>query len=253
MSKVELTVAIITYNEENDLEKALESVSFAAEIVVVDSFSSDTTVNIARQFTDKIYTRKFDNFSSQRNFSIEHASYEWVLVIDADETIPAALQDEITNVVNTSPRAECAYSIGRSNIFMGRHLKHGGLNKDRVTRLFPRSVRYRSRVHETPDTGSMPVINLKNKMNHNTYKGYAAMLTKTDKYSTLKARDMYESGYNPTLFKMLFKPAFRFFRHYILRGGLRDGKPGFVFASISGLEVFQRLTKVWRMQAGEEI
>ena len=253
MSTVQLTVVVITYNEEHNIQSALDSVAFAGEIVLVDGGSTDRTVEIAARYTDKIFRREFDNFSAQKNFGIEQAAHEWVLVLDADETIPEGLGKEIREIVAQGP-ADAVYSIGRDNYFMGKKLRFSGVQNDRVIRLFPRRIRYRrTRVHETPDTQHLPIRKLRGRILHKTYKDYESMMKKVDHYSTLKALDMYEQGYNPSFIKMLFKPPHRFLRHYIFQGGFLDGKAGFMIASIRALEVFQRITKTWRLQAGETL
>ena len=252
MEEKNLSAVIITYNEEQFLALALESVAFADEIVVVDSFSADRTVEIARQFTEKVYQRKFDDFSSQRNYSLGLAEGRWVLVIDADEIVTAGLKNEILAITNSSAE-NSAYAIPRDNVFMGKAMRRAGLGNDHVVRLFPRTVKYRNRVHEVPDTGELQVKNLKEKLKHITYKGYEEMVRKTYRYSALRAIDMYEKGYRPTLFKMMFKPAFRFIKHYIFQGGFMEGKRGFIFSYMTSMDVFMRISQTWRLRAGERI
>lgn len=251
MPNVNFSVIVITYNEAQNISDVLESARFADEIIVVDGFSSDNTVEIARQYTNKIYNRTFDDFSAQKNFAIGLASHEWIMVLDADEIITPLLREEITEAVKHTP--DCAYSIGRDNIFMGRKMRFSGMQNDRVVRLFPKTVRYQSmRVHEVPETGTLPIKRLQGRLTHLTYKNYEDMLRKVDHYSTLKARDMYEAGYKATFAKMLFKPFHRFLRHYILQGGFMDGKQGYIIGWIRALELFQRITKTWRMQSGDK-
>lgn len=249
-----LTVVIISLDEEERIEQTLDSVCFADEIIIVDGISTDRTVEIARKYTDKIIERKFENFSFQRNFALSMATNKWVFVIDCDEIVTPELRAEIEDVVASDAEPDTAYLIGRDNIFMDKRLKFSGVRNDKVIRLFPNNIRYKiTRVHEIPEIGHMKVKRLEGRIQHMTYKSYGSMLQKIDHYSTLKALDMFEAGYNPTYFKMIFKPMFRFFRHFIIQCGFLDGKRGFIIAYIRALEVFQRLTKVWRMNQGEDI
>ncbi|MCC8089083.1 MAG: glycosyltransferase family 2 protein [Rikenellaceae bacterium] len=253
MEKNKLSAVLITYNEEQNIRKTLQSLGFADEIVIVDSLSTDDTVRIAREYTDKIFTRRFDNFSSQRNFSLEQAVCDWVLVMDADEIVTPELQREILQFLASETVELCAVSIGRDNIFMDRVLRHSGAGGDHVIRMFPKNIHYKNEVHEVPDVGGLPVKKFRSRIIHNTYRSYGHTLEKYDHYAKLHAVQMYRNGYKVTLGKLLLKPGFRFFRHYILKLGFLDGKQGLIFSYLSARGVFDKLVRTWRMQNGEEL
>ncbi|MCD7963921.1 MAG: glycosyltransferase family 2 protein [Rikenellaceae bacterium] len=251
MERKKISAVLITYNEEINIERTLESLDFVDEIVILDSYSTDRTVAIASKYTNKIYYRKFDDFSSQRNYSLDLATNEWVIVVDADEVVTNELKDEIRALLRVID-SKSVYSIERNNIFMGRRLKHGGVNNDYVVRIFPKTIRYKNKVHEIPSTGDKSVKILKNSMEHHTYKNYRHTLEKYDHYTTLHAENMFRKEYKITHWKLFIKPSFRFFRHYVLKMGFLDGRQGLVFAYLSAWGVFDKLVKTWRMQNGEQ-
>ncbi len=251
MPKPGLSVVVITLNERKWIAECLESASFADEIIVVDSGSTDGTTEIAARYTDKIFTRKFDDFSAQKNYAIDRASHRWIFVLDADELISEPLREEIVRIVRTDKQE--AYSVVSVNLFMDREMKHSGMGGHRKITLFPYSVRYApARVHEKPDVEGLETVRLKGAIIHRTYRDYRHMLHKTDLYSTLWATDKFKSGKKASAPKILLKPGFTFFRHYILQMGFLDGISGLVFSGMRAFDSFLRLTKLWRMNHSKE-
>lgn len=235
---------IITYNEEEMLEDCLESVTWADEIVVVDSDSEDKTREIAQNYTDKIYIRDFDNFSNQRNFGLDKIKTDWVLVLDADERVTAELAAEINKVIsNKSNQERDLYQLPRKNFFLGRWIKYGGWYPDYTDRLFKNTadIRYTGDVHESPNfTGKKG--RLEEHIIHYTYRDIAHYIKKINHYSTLNA---IESSKKPSIFYVFIRPVWEFFQVYFLKRGFLLGKEGLIFAMISSVDRFLKYAKLW--------
>lgn len=245
-----LTAIIPTGNEEQNIEAVLASVAFADEIMVVDSYSTDRTVELAKKHTDFIIQREYENSASQKNWAIPQATHEWILLVDADERVSPELQAEIQNVLQ-NPKKN-AYWIYRKNYLMGRRLRYSGWQGDKVIRLFRKSkCRYEDKhVHaEVLVNGTTGY--LKHKLEHHTYTGLDRYLAKAYRYSTWGAYDRVEKIKNITLYHLLLKPLFTFFKMYILKLGILDGKVGFILAAHSANYIFQRSLKIWRIKEGE--
>jgi glycosyltransferase involved in cell wall biosynthesis len=248
-----LTAIIPTFNEEVHIEAVIDSVSFADEVLVVDSFSTDRTVELARNKGARIIQRAYNNSASQKNWAIPQAKHEWILLVDADERITPKLQEEIHVILSGQPE-HVAYWIYRTTEFMGRKVRYSGWQGDKVIRLFLRDkCRYEEKhVHaEIEADGSVGF--LKNRMYHLTYKGLNHWLSKADWYSTWGAYDRLDRVNKVGSFQLLVKPAFTFFNKYFLRLGFLDGKVGFILAAQYSWYVFLRAVKIWRLQQGEKL
>ena len=240
-----LSVIIPTYNEEAYLKNALLSVSFADEIIVIDSLSTDKTVEIAEAFGCKILSRKFDNFSNQKNHALQYATEEWVLFLDGDERIPYKLKQEILEAMNSGKHT--GYKLNFPHFYMNRFLYH---HSDHVTRLVLREkCRFEGSVHEKLIVEGS-VGKLKNPVLHFTYKGLMHYISKKDSYAWFQAEQLLNKGKKATYFHLAFKPFYRFFSSYVLRGGFLDGIPGLAVASINAYGVFSRYVKLMLLQKG---
>lgn len=240
---MKLSVIIPTYNEEVYLKNALRSVSFADEIIVIDSLSTDKTVEIAETFGCKVLSRQFDNFSNQKNHALQYATGEWVLFIDGDERITYKLKQEILDAMQSGKHA--GYKLNFPHFFMNRFLYH---HSDNVTRLVLREkCRFDGSVHEKLIVEGS-IGKLKNPVLHFTYKGLMHYISKKDSYAWFQARQLLNKGKKATYFHLAFKPFYRFFSSYILRGGFRDGIPGLAVASINAYGVFSRYVKLILLQ-----
>lgn len=242
-----ITAIIPTFNEEMHIEEAIKSVSFADEIIVIDSYSTDNTGALVKKYNVTFIQREFDDFSSQKNFAIEKAKYDWICLLDADERIPDILKNEILETVAKSNEV-VAFWIYRSNIFMNRIIKHGGWQNDKVIRLFRKdSCRYNGKlVHEEIKTEGK-VGYLKNKIIHDSYKGIDNVISKRNKYAELQAKTLYNKGLKPNAFHFLMKPTFRFVKHYFIQKGFLDGFPGFIISFMYFYTVLMRYVKLWLM------
>lgn len=238
-----LSIIYTSFNERDIIERSLASVAgMSDDLVVVDSFSTDGTAELLKSYPGvKLLQRKYEGPSDQKNWAIERARHEWVLLLDADEIVTEALRVEIERLLSV-PEILDAYWIGRDNYFMGRHIRHSGWSGDRVVRLFQRDrARYNNRqVHEEIITEGLKVGRLNGMLQHYTFKTLDHFLDKTRRYARWKADDL--AGHTQTigLFHLLFKPIFRFFNHYLFRGGFRDGLPGLLISIIVAYGVFLR-------------
>lgn len=238
-----LSVAIITYNEEENIRDALESVKWADEIVVVDSFSTDKTQEICREYTDKVYPVKWSGFSSQKNKAISLTTQPWVLVLDADERVSEDLKSEIVRAM-TDPAPADGYYIARQNFFSNKWIRHGGWWPDYTLRLFQREKgAFEDReVHESIKV-SGKTGRLENPLIHYTYSGIADFTSRMERYSDLAARELYKHRKRSSLFDLVFRPAATFIRMYLLRLGMLDGLYGIILACLYSVYTFKKYSK----------
>ena len=242
---MKVTAIIPTFNEEYHIEEAIASVSFADEIIVIDSFSTDATVKIAEKHNVKIIQRVFDDFSSQKNYAIGKATNDWIFILDSDERINEKLKEEIVETIHGS-NSFVAYSIKRNFYFLGKKIKYSGWQRDRVVRLFSKNqCKYNGDlVHELIDANG-EVGNLKNEIDHFSYRNFEHYQAKLNRNSWLKAKKMHQDKKRVNLYCLLVKPPVRFLTHYIVRLGFLDGVEGFILASVQSYGVFMRYLKLW--------
>ncbi|MBC7494957.1 MAG: glycosyltransferase [Flavobacterium sp.] len=237
-----ISALAIVFNEAQNIRDYLNNFSFADEIIVLDSFSTDATVQIIEQeFAHvKIIKRIFDNFSSQRNFALTHASNDWVIFFDADERISTEGISEIISAVNNK-KNEIAFWIKRQLYFKNIPVHYGGFNKDKAIRVFRKSVCNYSQqlVHEQLLTNGK-VGNLQAIIKHYSYENKEELLTKRLTYSKLRAVELQSKKLIPTVFHYAIKPKIRFFKHYILEFGFLDGRHGYELAQIMQHHVYMR-------------
>ena len=244
-----LTAIIPTKNEINNIEAAIVSVSFANEILVIDSFSDDGTFEKAKTLATTIIQRPFVSYSSQKNYAISQAKYDWILLLDADERVTEELKLEITSILKKQTIAHNAFNIKRINHFMGQRVNYSGWRNDSVIRFFKKNkCQYDSRlVHEVlkveGSTGK-----LKGKFLHFSYKNFDHYMIKMNHYATLQARDYNKKTGKLTPYHFIVKPFWGFFKHYIIQSGFRDGVVGLTIGFIQGYVVFMRYVKLWLLR-----
>lgn len=242
-----ITAIIPTLNEEFNISDAIRSVSFADEIIVIDSFSDDETVKLSKKHKVRVVEREFDNFSSQKNFAINLAKHNWIYILDADERVNDALRTEILEAVK-EPKGCVGFNIYRTFYFFGKQINYGGWQRDKVIRLFRKDkCRYDGKlVHELIQHDGK-IGSLKNKIEHYSYQNYDYYSSKLDQYTSLQAEELFRKGRTVTVFHVIFKPFYRFISHYILRLGFLDGFPGFVLAAHHAHGVLTRYVKLWML------
>jgi glycosyltransferase involved in cell wall biosynthesis len=239
-----ITAIIPTLNEEIHIEEAIRSVHFADEIIVIDSFSTDRTLEIAECMNVKIIKRKFDDFSSQKNFAIEQATSKWIYILDADERVTASVEIEILETVK-DPKDFVGFYLRRSFYFCGKKVNYSGFQRDKVIRLFLKEhCRYKGLVHEKI-VSSGKIGFFKHKIDHFSYRNYDHYISKMNHYAAIRAKELHERGDQVTIYHVMIKPTARFFIHYLIRLGFLDGFTGFLVAKIQAYGVLTRYIKLW--------
>jgi glycosyltransferase involved in cell wall biosynthesis len=242
-----ISAIIIAGHEEKNIGECLESVRWADEIIVVNSESKDRTVEIAKQFTDKVFVRRWEGYASQKGFSLKQARNEWVLSIDADERVSPELREEISNLDFSKTDG---FYIPRRNYFLDKIIRSCGWSPDYQLRLFRKSKTTLSdrQVHEGFVVDGKKEY-LKNELIHYTHTSITSTLEKVNEYSTLeaveKSRRVHVNG-----LKMFFKPIWEFFHHFIIRHGFTDGVHGLMVSAIHAMTKAQAYMKIWEMQNG---
>jgi len=228
------------------LGRCLASLERAGELVVVDSFSTDESRDIARRHGAVVYLRPYRSAADQKNWALERVSKEWVLVLDSDEEVTPELAAEIEEL-SPGPHLE-GYWIRRSNFYLGRPIRFCGWQRDKVLRLFRTSRgRYQRRsVHEEVEV-SGPALYLRARLRHRPYRSLRQHLEKIEAYSSRGAEDYLRAGGRAALVNMLLHPPFRFFRMYLLQLGFLDGPKGLLLCLLSSYGVFLKYRKAWRL------
>lgn len=243
-----LTAIIPTFNEERNLQACLDSVAWADEIFVVDSFSDDATPEIARRAGARLVQHEYVNSATQKNWAIPRAMHPWVLIVDADERVTPELREEIRATL-ASPDAADGYRIRRRNYFMGRRVRYSGWQNDEVLRLFRRDRgRYQDRhVHADVEIDGR-VERLRGEFIHDTFHSFDRYMKKFDRYTSWAARDRDPRTPEVGLRHLALRPAGRFFKQYILKLGVLDGKAGLIISSLAAYSVFMKYAKLWEMR-----
>jgi glycosyltransferase involved in cell wall biosynthesis len=242
-----LSVTVITRNEAADLAPALESVAWADEIVVVDSESADDTAAIARRFTDRVFVREWAGFVAQKNYASSLARNDWILSLDADERVTPALAAEIRSTLSDAP-AHAGFRLPRVTWYLGRWIRTTDWYPDLQLRLYDRRVAKWAgkHVHESVETeGSVAALH--GELQHYPYRDLAEHLETIDRYTTLAARQMRESGRRAGILQVAGHPPLAFLRNYVARGGFRDAQPGFIVSAMNAYYVFLKFAKLWEL------
>lgn len=248
--KQKLSALIITYNEIGYIEKCVDSVSFADEIFVVDSYSTDGTYEYLLNHPKvKVVQNPFENFTAQKSFTLKQANNDWVLFLDADEVVTENLQKEILETIN-SPNADEAYWFYRKFMFKNQPLNFSGWQTDKNHRLFRKSKAHftdRKIVHETLVVDGKSGI-LKERLTHFCYKNYKDYRSKMVHYGELKAQQEFLNGKSFNYLKFFIKPFWRFFHNYFLRLGFLDFKKGITICYLNALSVFVRYRHLYLLE-----
>ena len=242
---MKLSVGIITFNEEKRIGKTLDSVrEIADEIIIVDSESTDKTVEIALAKGAKVFVEKWKGYGPQKNSVLEKCKGKWILLIDADEVISPQLKEKIKTIINSENASSDVYKIKLRNIAFKREIKFGGWD-DYVIRLWKNGkVKISSReVHEQYQTDSK-IKKIKEMIIHYTYDNIEEFLEKLNRYTSQSAKEYIKNGKNPSFIKIYSKMMFRFFRMYILQLGFMDGYEGYLLAKYSSIYTMTKYTKL---------
>lgn len=233
-----LSVFIIALNQEANIGECLASASFADDIVVVDTGSTDGTVEVARTYTARVINAPWQGFGPTKNYALDQATGDWVFSLDTDERVPMALQDEIQAVVKADgPLA--GYRVPRRNYFCGRWIRHLGWYPDYTLRLFRRGQgRFRDReVHEEVVVDG-PVGHLQTPLEHYSYRSVSEYVARMDRYARLAAVELVKRGRRPRAGELLYRPFFSFLHLYVWRRGFLEGATGYTLAVLMSMYKF---------------
>lgn len=241
-----ISVIIITGNEEKNIEQCLISVDWADEIIIVDSESSDKTVELAKKFTDKIFIREWEGYVPQKRYALSLTSNEWILNIDADERVTPELKEEI---IKTIPGDTDGYLIKRKNYLFEKEITSCGWNRDFQMRLFRKSKT------ELPDklvhegfVVKGTVRKLNNVLIHNTYSSLHNYLKKVNVYTSLKAEEVYRQKNKVTALTIIGHTFSAFIRYFISLKGFKDGMHGLIISFVNSLSTLLTYVKIWEKQ-----
>lgn len=247
-----LSVCVITFNEEDNIRDCLQSVSWAEEMVIVDSFSSDATVAIASEFTDKVIKHEWAGYIRQKTYALENATHDWALCLDADERVTPELAEEIKNVMRRVAVGEencVGYYMPRKVFYLGRWIKHCGWYPDRKLRLMRRD---KARIAGINPHDHYYVEGPAGKLNgdllHYSYRNLADHMQRINRYTSIAAEEMFKNGVNMPVTRMLTQPALRAMKMYLLKLGFLDGIPGMIASASGGYYVFLKYAKLWELK-----
>lgn len=244
-SKIKLSVVVITFNEEKNIARCLYSVMpVADEIIVVDSFSTDRTKIICREFGVKYLEHPFEGFGMQKNFAVQQAHYHHILSLDADEELGKSLTEAISSLKKCWTKD--FYAFNRITGFCGYWVRHGAWYPDKVIRLFDRrKARWSGELHEDilPDSPKS-VGFLRGYLLHYSYYSVSHYLQKTELYTDIAAEMLYRKNRHPNMFHFYIKPFYRFFHAFFIRKGFLDGYIGYCIARLDAERLFIKYVKL---------
>ncbi len=253
MTGATVSAFIMTRNEEEMLPHCLSRLTWADEILVIDSHSTDNTQDIARSFGARVIVRDFAGFGPTCNFGQDEATSDWVLHVDADELVSTRLRDAVKRTVAAAPTTDI-FSVQRDSVVFGRRLKSSAWSGEWLPRLWRRGVlRFEGVVHPKPLLEDRPVDRLDGVMLHYPYRSVAKYFEKSESYSTLWAEKARDKGRRSGIAKGAASGLWRVFHDYFIRGGIRDGRVGFLLALTGGMHTFTRHIKLWGMEHAAEL
>jgi glycosyltransferase involved in cell wall biosynthesis len=243
-----VSVTIISLNEADHIAAAIQSASWADEIVVVDAGSTDDTVGIARRGGATVTTRPWSGYVDQKNYAASVAVNDWIFSLDADERVSPPLASEVRTLMATEP-VRRGYRMPRVTFYLGRWIRTTDFYPDYQLRLYDRRAgtwqgRY---VHESVRTTG-PVGHLRHELQHHSFRDLSDHLQRIDKYTTLAAQQMYESGTRASTAQLFVHPPAAFLRNYVLRRGFLDGAPGLIISGLNAYSVLAKFGKLWELQ-----
>jgi glycosyltransferase involved in cell wall biosynthesis len=244
-----ISACVIAFNEERKIRRCLSSLTWCDEIIVVDSFSTDRTVEICREFTDRVYQREWLGYVGQRNLVREMSNYPWIFFLDSDEEVSVGLRDEIMGEFERGTGEHVGYEFPRQVYYLGRWIRHGEWYPDVKLRLFKKAFG-RTEGQEPHDKVVVNglVKRLRNPVWHYTYDDIRDHIDTLNRFSTITAQQKFVEESPFRWYNLFFRPMFRFLKGYFLRGGFLDGVHGFMIALMSAYGAFLKYAKLWELE-----
>jgi glycosyltransferase involved in cell wall biosynthesis len=248
-----VSAIVVCFNEEENIGSCLESLRWCDEIVVVDSFSTDGTVAVCRQFTDRVLQRAWAGYRDQKAFAHSQTTKDWVLLVDADERVTAELRDEIVQALKRDEGCYAGYAIPRLVYYLRRWWRRGGWYPDYDVRLFRRehATWGGQDPHEKIRVDGR-VRRLKHPLHHFTYRDMADHLGRINRFTSIAAQELRREGRHARVYDAFLRPAARFFSFYILKRGFMEGFAGFYVAVTAAMYVFLKYAKLWELDSEDE-
>ena len=240
---MKISTLIICYNAERTIRKTLNSLAWSDEIIVVDSFSTDSTPDICKEFDVTFFQKEWQGFGKQRRWGVEQTNNDWIFAIDSDEEISSELKSELLRLKKEGTLSE-VYAVPRKVFYMNRWIQHSGWYPDYKKRLFNKhSASWNeSELHEKLIYEGV-AIELKGDLNHYTYQNVEDQLERINRYSTIAAKELHSKGIKPSFIKSVFGSIWRFKKIYFLKLGFLDGLAGFTIAVMESYYVMLRYFK----------
>lgn len=252
-----ISAFIVTFNEEDQIKACLDSLSFCDEIIVVDSFSTDKTKEIATACGAKIIERKWHGYIDQKAFGLSQCTYDWVINLDADERVNSELKESILEVLrkdSLSPIALAGYECNRVVYFLDRWWRRGGWYPEYRLRFLRRTkVSWGGKEPHEKAVPNGPVGKLAGEIEHHSFDDLDDQLRRLVKYSSIAAKEYYESGARVGPIQLLVSPVVRVIKFLLLKQGFREGMAGLIVAVNEGFYTFMKYAKVWEMQRSSKI
>jgi len=245
---VRVTATVITLNEAAHIEACLAALSWADEVLVVDSGSTDGTAELARRAGARVIERDWPGYSAQKDFAAAQASHDWILSVDADERVTPELAAEVRQTL-TNPGDKAGFRVPRITFHLGRWIRTTDWYPDFQLRLYDRRQASwaQRRVHESV-TARGPIGYLTKDLQHYAYRDLAHHHDTMQRYTTLAAQQMFDEGRRASLSGLLFHPPAAFLRNYVLKRGFLDGAPGLIISAMNAHYVFLKFAKLWAMR-----
>jgi glycosyltransferase involved in cell wall biosynthesis len=249
-----ISACIITLNEADRIDACIESLSFCDEIIVVDSGSTDGTLERAVAHGARVISHRFEGYRAQKDFAVRSAQHDWVLCLDADERVTDALRASIQASQQKGFADTNGFRFARATEYFGKFLRHGNAYPDRVLRLFDRrhgGWRGDREIHEHVTVDGC-VVTLNGDLEHHAYRSLTDQLNRLQRYAKLMADDMHRRGRRANLGNLVFNPLWRFLRGYFLRLGFLDGWRGLIYAWVEANYVRQKFITLWLLSRDEK-
>lgn len=246
--KLNVTACVVSFNEEQNIRRCLESVSWCSEIVVVDSFSTDRTLEIAREYTDNVIQREWPGFRAQKEFARQQGTCEWSLMLDCDEEISPELKDEIFQALETADGTD-GFEMPRMVYYLGRWIRHGDWYPDRKLRLYRKDAGEIIGIdpHDYVEVQGA-TKRLQRPIFHYTYDDLTHHLNTINRFSTISAEEKFRLGKRARIMDLLFRPFWKFIRGYVFKRGFLDGRQGLIIARMTSFEVWLKYLKLRQLK-----
>jgi glycosyltransferase involved in cell wall biosynthesis len=248
-----ISAIVVCFNEEDRIQECLESLSWCDELVVVDSYSTDRTPEICRRYTERFVQRPWAGYRDQKAYAHSQTTNEWVLLVDADERVPAPLQQEILQTLAADAGRCAAYAVPRLVFYLGRWWRRGGWYPDYDVRLFKRErAKWGGDEPHERILVDGPVGRLRHALHHYSYRSMEDHLQRINRFTSISSKELKTGGERWRLRDALFRPGARFFYSYLVKRGFLEGFGGFYVAVTAAVYVFLKYAKLWELELEEK-